>query len=222
MKNIPLPFQNLNHPIQTKIDSQAKEVTLKKGDSLFTSGELEKYVYIVKKGKIKSYQLNLESGKEQTIYIYKENHIIDTVTLLDAEVHEVCYDVLEETKLTRYPIDFIRDLLYNVPEFSRKFYQYIAQQMRYLEESLTDMSLYSTSERLIKLILEDYNPSNIFRFKILEGLSHTEAANLMGTVRHMVERNLRELKNNNIIDVVNRKIKILEAEKLLERVNRLY
>jgi len=221
MRNIPLPFQNLNHPIQTKIDSQAKEITLKKGDSIFTADELKKYVYIVKKGKIKSYQLNLENSKEQTIYIYKENHIIDTVTLLDGEVHDVCYDVLEETKLTQYPIEFIRDLLYTVPEFSRKFYQYIAQQMRYLEETLTDMSLYSTSERLIKLIIEDYNPSNIFRFKILEGLSHTESANLIGTVRHVVERHLRELKNNHIIDIVNRKIKILETEKLLEKIHLL-
>jgi CRP-like cAMP-binding protein len=219
MESIPLPFQNLNHPIQTKIDNQAKEITFKKGDSIFTADELTKYIYIVQKGKIKSYQLNLTNGKEQTIYIYKENHIIDTVTLLDGEVHDVCYDVLEETKLIRYPIEFIRDLLYNVPEFSRKFYQYIAQQMRYLEESLTDISLYSTSERLIKLILEDYNPSNIFRFKILDGLSHTEAANLIGTVRHVIERHIRELKNNHIIDVVNRKIKILEAEKLLEKVH---
>jgi len=216
MKNITLPFQNLNHPIQTKIESQAKEVTLKKGDSLCISGELKKYLYIINKGKIKSYQLNLTSGKEQTIYIYKENHIIDTVILFDGEVHDVCYDALEETKLTRYPLEFIRNLLYTVPEFSRKFHQYIAQQMRYLEESLTNMSLYSTSERVTNLIVEDSNASNIFRFKILEGLSHTESANLIGTVRHVVERHLRELKNNHIIDIVNKKIKILETDKLLE------
>jgi CRP-like cAMP-binding protein len=221
MKNIPLPFQNLNNSLQEKIDHQAKVVTLKKGDSIFTSGELEKYVYIVQKGKIKSYQLNLDTGKEQTLYIYKENHIFDTVTLLDGEIHEVCYDVLEETKLIMFPINFIRDLLYNVPEFSRKFYLYIAQQMRYLEESLTDISLYSTSERLIKLIVEDYNPSNIFRFNILDGLSHTETANLIGTVRHVVERHLRDLKNENIIDVLNRKIKILESERLLKKINLL-
>jgi len=221
MKNIPLPFQNLNNSLQEKIDHQAKVVTLKKGDSIFTSGELEKYVYIVQKGKIKSYQLNLDTGKEQTLYIYKENHIFDTVTLLDGEIHEVCYDVLEETKLIMFPINFIRDLLYNVPEFSRKFYLYIAQQMRYLEESLTDISLYSTSERLIKLIVEDYKPSNIFRFNILDGLSHTETANLIGTVRHVVERHLRDLRNENIIEVFNRKIRIIESEKLLKKINLL-
>jgi len=219
LTNIPLPFSNLSPVLQEKIDNQAKIVTIKKGDSIFSSDELEKYVYIIQKGKIKSYQLNLDTGKEQTLYIYKENHIVDTVTLLDGEAHDVCYDVLEETKLIMYPINFIRNLLYNIPEFSRKFYLYIAQQMRYLEESLTDMSLYSTSERLVKLIIEDYKPTNIFRFNILEGLSHTETANLIGTVRHVVERHLRDLKNDNIINVVNRKIKILESEKLLKKIN---
>ena len=221
LTNIPLPFSNLSPVLQEKIYNQAKIVIYKKGDSIFASDELEKYVYIVQKGKIKSYQLNLDTGKEQTLYIYKENHIVDTVTLLDGEVHEVCYDVLEETKLIMYPINFIRNLLHNIPEFSRKFYLYIAQQMRYLEESLTDMSLYSTSERLVKLIIEDYKPTNIFRFNILEGLSHTETANLIGTVRHVVERHLRDLRNENIIGVFNRKIKILESEKLLKKINLL-
>jgi len=80
MKNISLPFQNLNHDIQKQIEHQAREIILKRGDSLSTSCELKKYVYIVQKGKIKSYQINLDNGKEQIIYIYKKNHIIDTVT----------------------------------------------------------------------------------------------------------------------------------------------
>ena len=93
--------------------------------------------------------------------------------------------------------------------------------MRYMEEMLTDISLYSTSERLIKLIVQDFNPNNLFRFNILEGLSHTETANLIGTVRHVVERHLKDLKNENMINIVNRKIQILDSEKLLNKINLL-
>ena len=64
LTNIPLPFSNLSPVLQEKIDNQAKIVIYKKGDSIFASDELEKYVYIVQKGKIKSYQLNLDTGKE--------------------------------------------------------------------------------------------------------------------------------------------------------------
>ena len=217
--DLPLPFQYLEENLQKKIDNQAQIVTLKKGDISYLSDEVNKHVYVVKKGKVKSYQLNLEKGKEQTLYIYSNNHIFDTVTILDGEEHDVCYEVLVDTTLIIYPIEFVRSLLHDFPEFSQKFYLYIAKQMRYLEEMITDISLYSTSERLIKLIIQDFNPQNIFRFNILEGLSHTETANLLGTVRHVVERHLRNLKKENMINVVDRKIQISNAEKLLKKIN---
>ena len=225
MKNnivdLPLPFENLNLSLQNKIKAQAQVIRLKKGDAAYLADELRKNVYVVKEGKIKSYQLNIENGKEQTLYIYSDNHIFDTVTILDGDEHDVSYEVLEDTTLIAYPIEFIRNLLYSFPEFSQKFYLYIAKQMRYMEEMLTDISLYSTSERLIKLIVQDFNPNNLFRFNILDGLSHTETANLIGTVRHIVERHLKELKNENIINIVNRKIQILDSEKLLKKINLL-
>ena len=209
--NLPLPFQHLEDNLQKKIDTQAQIVTLKKGDTTYLADKVNKYVYVVKEGKVKSYQLNLQKGKEQTLYIYSNNHIFDTITILDGEEHDVCYEVLEDTTLIMYPIEFVRNLLHNFPEFSQKFYLYIAKQMRYLEETITDISLYSTSERLIKLIVQDFTPNNIFRFNILEGLSHTETANLLGTVRHVVERHLRNLKKDKMINVVDRKIQILKA-----------
>ena len=217
--DIPLPFQHLEDNLQKKIDTQAQIVTLKKGDTTYLADKVNKYVYVVKEGKVKSYQLNLQKGKEQTLYIYSNNHIFDTITILDGEEHDVCYEVLEDTTLIMYPIEFVRNLLHNFPEFSQKFYLYIAKQMRYLEETITDISLYSTSERLIKLIVQDFTPNNIFRFNILEGLSHTETANLLGTVRHVVERHLRNLKKDKMINVVDRKIQILNAEKLLKKIN---
>jgi len=223
MKNITdLPFENLNLSLQNKIKAQAQVVIIKKGDPAYLTDELRKNVYVVKQGKIKSYQLNIENGKEQTLYIYSDNHIFDTVTILDGEEeHDICYEVLEDTTLIMYPIEFIRNLLYNFPEFSQKFYLYIAKQMRYMEEMLTDISLYSTSERLVKLIVQDFNPNNIFRFNILEGLSHTETANFLGTVRHVLERHLKNLKDENIIHISNRKIQILDSEKLLKKINLL-
>ena len=219
--NPPLPFENLSKPLQTMINEKAEVLILKKGEDSFLSEEFMKYVYVIQKGKLKSYQLNLDTGKEQILYIYKNNMIVDTITILDGEEHDVCYEVLEDCKVMVLSISFIRELLYNYPEFSQKFFLYISKQMRYLEEMLTDISLYSTSERLIKLIIQDYNKENLFRFNILEGLSHSETAKLLGTVRHVVERHLKELKRDNLIDVVKRKIQIKDANLLLDKIHLL-
>jgi CRP-like cAMP-binding protein len=213
-----LPFQGMEPVVQGEINKATKVVTRKKGDAIFADDELTRYFYVVKRGKVKNYQLNLENGKEQTLYIFREGDMFDTVILLDGEPHDVMYEVIEECELLEFPIDFVRQLL-NHPEFSKRFYPYIAKQMRHMEELATDMSLYSTAERLIKLIIQDRDPKSIFRFNILEGLSHSEVANLLGTVRHVVERHLKTLKEENLIDVKNKHIEILNADRLLQKIN---
>jgi len=215
------PLENLSPSLQIMLEDKAEEYIFQKGEDSFLSEKFNQYAYVITTGRLKSYQLNLDTGKEQILYIYKENMIVDTVTILGDEEHEVCYEVLEDTKVIAYPIAFIRELLCTYPEFSRKFFLYVSRQMRYLEEMLTEMSLYTTSERLIKLIVQDFNKENMFRYNILEGLSHTETAKLLGTVRHVVERHLKELKNDNLIDIVKRKIQIKDASLLLDKIQLL-
>ncbi|RUM72784.1 MAG: Crp/Fnr family transcriptional regulator [Sulfurovum sp.] len=215
-----LPFQGMEPAVQGEINKATKVVTRKKGDAIFADDELTRYFYVVKSGKVKNYQLNLDNGKEQTLYIFREGDMFDTVTLLDGEPHDVMYEVIEACELLQFPIDFVRDLLKH-PEFNKRFFPYIAKQMRHIEELATDMSLYSTAERLIKLIIQDRDPKSIFRFNILEGLSHSEVANLLGTVRHVVERHLKALKEDSLINVQNKRIEILNADRLLQKINLL-
>jgi len=212
------PFQALNSAVLTEIDHFAKRIKCNKGESLFTNGELIRYFYIVMRGKIKSYQLNLNNAKEQTIFIFREGDMFDTITLLDGEPHDVMYEALEDSELLQLPIEKVRELILTDKTFSQKFFPYIANQMRALEETATDLSLYSTSERLIKLLLQNLDPRNRMKYDLLKGLSHTEIAKLIGTVRHVVERHLKALKEDGSIEVKNRKLQILDARKLLDKL----
>ena len=215
------PFESLDLSLQQKLENVSRERNYKKGEIPFLSSEILTSIFVIKTGKIKSYQLNLRSGREQTLYIYRKNTMFDVATLLDGEEHDISYEILEDTRLAVLPIDFVRDLMRSSPEFARRLYQYVAVQMRYMEETLTDISFYPTTERLIKLIVQDFQPENIFKFNILEGLSHVEIANLLGTVRHIVERHLTALKDEKMIDLNNRKIEILQAATLLERIRHI-
>ena len=214
-----LPFSGLDEMTVTEISRHTKRILFKKGETLFTQGELMRYFYVVIRGKIKMYQLNLNNAKEQTIFILREGDMFDTITLLDGKEHDVMYEALEESEVLQMPIEFVRELISTNKEFNSKFFPYLAQQMRQMEELATDLSLYSTSERLIKLLLQNLDPNNIMKYNLIQGLSHTEIAKLIGTVRHVVERHLKALKEDGVIDVKNRKLQILDARKLLDRIN---
>jgi len=170
------------------------------------------------RGKIKSYQLNLENGKEQTIFIYREGDMFDTIILLDGKEHDIMYEVLEDCEVLQMPIEYVRELISNNKTFNSKFFPYLAQQMRHMEELSSDLSLYSTSERLIKLLLQNLDPNNIMKYNLLQGLSNSEIAKLIGTVRHVVERHLKALKEDSTIETKNKKIQVLDTAKLLEKI----
>ena len=212
------PFQALEPTVQTEINRSTKRLSFKKGETLFQHDEIVRYFYIVLQGKIKSYQLNLENGKEQTIFVFREGDMFDTIVLLDGQVHDVMYEALEASEVMQLPIEEVRELLRNNEAFNRMFFPYLAQQMRQMEELATDLSLYSTSERLIKLLLQNLDQSNRLKYKLIQGLSNTEIAKLIGTVRHVVERHLKALKEDGTIETKNRNVQILDANKLLEKL----
>ena len=212
------PFDTLDANVQQEIDHFTKLIHFKKGETLFANDELNRYFYVVQKGKIKNYQLNLDNGKEQTIFIFRAGDMFDTITLLDGKPHDVMYEAMEESAAYQMPLEDVRAMIETNPEFNKKFFPYIAKQMRHMEELSTDISLYSTEERFVKLLLQNLDPENIFKYKLLQGLSNTEIAKLIGTVRHVIERHLKKLKKDGLIDAKNKTLQLENGNKLLEKI----
>jgi len=214
-------FKELDQSFEEQFFKHGKIRSFKKKETLFLNSELFKYFYIVLKGKIKSYQLNLNSSKEQTLFVYRGGDMFDTLILLDGKPHDVLYEVLENSELLELPIDKVREWLKSNEQFNRHFFPYIASQMRHTEELASDLSLYSTSERLSKLLLQNMNPHDVHYYQLLQNLSKTEIAKLLGTVRHVVERHLKELEEAQVIENERKNIYVKDVKKLLEDSEKL-
>jgi len=214
------PFFQLDNATQMQIVQSTNRVILNKGE-MIDNDDLMRYFYIVVDGKVRNYQINLENAKEQTISILRAGDMFDTMIVLDNKEHDVMYEALSKSELMKFPISQIRELLSSNDSFRSVFFAYIAQQMRALEELATDMALYSTSQRLIKLLLQNADPTNKAKYNILKGLSNTQIANLIGTVRHVVERHLKALKSDGIIESKERNLKIKDTQRLLDKLDLL-
>jgi len=218
------PITLLDDSTQTFEDefyNYAKPQEYKKGASPFFPDDLLKHFYIVVEGRIKTYQLNFETNKEQILFIYKRGDMFDVVSLLDHQSHDVIYEVVEDVKVLQLPIERVRYWLEHDTNFSSKFFTYLAAQMRHTEELATDLALYDTKERLINLLIDNLNPNKPFKYNILHNLSNSEIAKLLGTVRHVVERTLKQLKADNLIETGRRNIKIKNLQALLEKTSQL-
>ena len=214
-------FNDLEQRFEQQFLEHGRVVSFKKKETPFLDGELLEYFYIVLNGKIKSFQMNLETAKEQTLFVYREGDMFDTFILLDGKPHDVLYEVIERVELLELPIDKVREWLRTNEQFNRYFFPYIASQMRHTEELASDLSLYSTAERLSKLLLQNINPNDHYYYQLLQNLSKTEIAKLLGTVRNVVERHLKELEAKHVIKNERKNIYIKDVKKLLESSEQL-
>jgi len=214
-------FNNIASSFEDELLKVSKIVEFEKGSNPFYPEDLLEYFYMVIDGKIKTYQINFDNNKEQTIFVYRKGDMFDVISLLDDKPHEVAFEVLEDCKVLQIPIKTVRYWIDTKPSFNRILFPYLAQTMRHTESLATDIALYDTKDRLVNLLLQNVNKENHFKYKLLQNLSNSEIAKLLGTVRHVIERTIKQLKDDNIIEKSRKTIKILNFEKLLAKTSQL-
>ncbi len=214
-------LHNVDKEFKDDFYKYSKTLEYPKGSSPFSSDDLLNYFYIVLDGKIKTYQINFENSKEQTIFIYQRGDMFDVISLLDEKPHEVIYEVLQDCRVLRLPIERVRYWINNNPTFNKIFFPYIASKMRYIEDLATELSLYDVKDRLIHLLIENLNPNNKFKYRLLQNLSNSEVSKLLGTVRHVLERVLKQLKSENIIQTSRKNIRVKNFQKLLDKTTKM-
>ena len=204
--------------LRQEMDQYGKTVSFEKGDTIFDYDETLNYFYFILSGKVKIYHMNLNNSKEQTIYLLTRGDMYDTVTLLDGKPHDMMSEVLESGEAFRVPIGKTREWMYDYPVFGEIILKYVASQMREVEELAADLTLLDTKERLIKLILKNIEKSKERGVNILENLSNAEIAKLIGTVRHVIDRHIKLLKSEGMIDKSRRKISLKDMERLRDEL----
>lgn len=208
-----------------KIDStpsiqNQNHIIYEKGDNGFDSSDTQENFYFIIDGKIKISQINIETGKEQTLYLLSKGDMFDVVTLLDNDEHEYVSEVLEKSYVVEVPISTVRRLIESNIEFQSMFFPYMAKQLRRMEDLVTDISLYDVYHRIIRLFTRFTNNKNGDNsLSLIENLSHEELASMVGSVRKVVNRNLQKLKDEGVIELSRKHIKLKNFQKLLDKLH---
>ncbi len=209
-------LKQMNEVGHVPVIKRQKKLFLEKGESDF---DTKRYFYFILDGKIKISQINFETSKEQTLYLLSGGDMFDVAALLDGQGSDYLIEVLEPSEVVEVPIEDVQELLRSEPSFQRFFFPYIAKQLRSMEELAVDLSLYDVYQRLVRLFARyvDDNSRNP-KLKIIENLSHEELASMVGSVRKVVNRALQKLKRDGIIDLSRKQIKLLDLQKLLDKI----
>lgn len=185
-----------------------------KGETIFEDGDSAKGVYFIKKGTAKLSKLGVY-GKEQILRFIKEGDLIGYRSLLCGENLQAKGEAMTELETTFLPADIFLHLLEVDPKLSFVMLQKMAFELGESSNTVTFLAQKTVRERLaeILLLLEQKLGTDPEGF-IKISLTREEIANIIGTATESAIRLISEFKQDGLIEVDGRNIKIVQHEKL--------
>lgn len=186
----------------------------KRGDVIYHEGNRISGCYCIHSGIIKIYKTGID-GKEQILMFAKKGDIIGYRSILSNELACTTAKAIEDSILCFIPSETLINLVKSNSNFSMELMKLACKELGDANAYITDIAQKTVRERLAEILIhlkERFGLDNDYVLQI--SLTREELANIVGTATESVIRLLSEFKNDGLIDLNGRKIKILDIKGL--------
>jgi len=192
----------------------------RKGDVIFHEGNYPMGLFCIFSGKIKLYKTN-EQGKEQIIRLAKSGDPLGYRSLIANETYQMAAEALEDSRICFIPKSTFDNLVKQTDKVFPAIMQLMSSELKMAEKQLAAMASKTVRERTAEAILL---LKNFFGLKadgktIDVMMSREDLAGMVGTATESLIRMLSEFKNDHIIELVEKRIVILDMKKLQSTAN---
>ena len=197
----------------------AESLSFKKGKLIFYESGIPTGVFLIESGRAKIYKTGLD-GKDQIFYVYKAGDLLGYHALLCNEQYEDSCEALEACEIKFVSKTNFDILLKRIQNLNQLLIQNMSHEFGVLVNTITILAQKPLRERLALYLL-------ILKEKYAEQdgeilLPREDLANIVGTARESLGRLLKEFKEENLIEVNNKIIKIQDRDKLLKIASSQY
>lgn len=189
-------------------------INIKKGENIVTEGHVMNGIYCLKSGKCKLSKLN-SNGKSQIIKFLTRGNILGQRSVLSEEPSGLTITALEDMEACFIPKTKVIDAIKENPSFSLQLMKNISHQLNEANTSISMMAQKSVRERLADTLLQLHSIFGSDSEGFIDvRLTREEIANTIGTATESAIRLLSSLKNDGLLEVKGRRIKIINFEAL--------
>ncbi len=207
-------FKNLTLSEMDELSTSKKIISFKKGEVIIEEGQIPKGVYCIKSGKLKLFTRGF-NGKEQILRIIKEGDIIGYRSLLSDQSFSASAVALEDIITCFIPEVYFKKIFNQNSLLNEGMMKVAMQELGVAGKQITSLAQKTVRERLAYEIIFLENKLGTDKNGFINiSLTRTEIANIIGTATESVIRLISEFKNDNIIEVKGRKLKILNKDQL--------
>ena len=195
------------------LSESAKVKVYKKKELIYTEGNNPNYLYLLQKGKIKTFRSH-EYGKELITSLLKEGDFFGYTVLLDETAYNESAEALEDSSVVLIPKEDFYALLNNNHGVMKRFVKLLSNEIQEKEEQLLKMAYSSVKKRVAEALMKlqrQYQLTTKDSFNI--SISREDLANIVGTATESLIRTLSDFKHDNLIEIKGSNITIIDVSK---------
>lgn len=187
-----------------------------KGEYLFKENSRSRGIYILRKGKVKIFQTNID-GKQTIVYIYGKGDFFGHRPILGDESHPVSAVAIDNVVVSHISRELFQQLLEKSSLLARKLLGNLSKEFSVWVNKMTFFSQYNLKKRvaLSLLIFNRIYQHGDQNAKAAISINRDDFASFVGTAKETLVRMLRHFKDEGIIRSVRTKIIILKPKSLV-------
>jgi CRP-like cAMP-binding protein len=214
-------FKHLSPEEVDMINFEKEFRQYKRGEILYNEGSRISGFFCIHSGIIKVFKTGLD-GKEQIIRFAKHGEIIAYRSVLSNELACTSARVIEDCNVCFIPSEILISLVRSNSTFAHELLKLACHELGEANSFITDIAQKTVRERLAEILLLLVNDFGLDDQNYLQiALTREELANIVGTATESVIRLLSEFKNDDLLELQGRKIKILNT-KGLEKISNVF
>lgn len=204
-------FYLLHSDDALRIKNEKATSFYKKNQPLFIEGSYPRGVFCIISGKVKVFSTG-ETGKEQIIRIAGAGDVVGFRALFSEEPYRLSATTLEQSSIFFIKIEDFLELVHSQPELLQAVLRELSKESGERADFIKAMAQKTVRERLaiVLLVLE-----SIYKDDLIN-LSREDLANFVGTATETLIRLLKDFKDENLIEVQGRKIKLIDVDKIYQ------
>lgn len=204
LRNAPM-LRGLDPASLAQLVQSAIRRTYAPGGVIFLEGDAAPALYFVDSGWIKVVKMS-HDGREQILYFMGPGELFGGIGVFVNRPAPATAIALEAAEIWVLPNDAIRHALASNPEMALAVIDYLANRIAELTDMVAALSLHTVTQRLARVLLEQAEGDLVHRRR---WATQAEMAAHLGTVPEVLNRALRSLVEEQLIELSRHQIHIL-------------
>ena len=215
IRNAPL-FEKLTNQELSLVSGIGRSKSFGKEEVIFLEGEQFAGFYIVLSGEVKVYKLGSD-GNETLLHLLRPyKSFAETPLFTNSDAYPACAETTEESTLYYIPKVEFKRLMEESPSLTMKITEAFASRLMELNQKFGQLSV-NVEKRLARYIMNEVEFNGTLKSKrpaFVLSMAKKELAGQLGIAVETLSRNLRKLKDGNVIREDGNKIIVIDPIQL--------